>query len=252
MVISHDGTPMSSTPECHTYTPAAPGLQRPPDLPRPEARPTGRKAEHVATGSRTDWFPTSIWRFNVAGYEALNQKLMQLIKDERQRDPAGMSGRSTVLGWHSTDQLHHRPELKEFVAILHANIAEVGRDYRLDTNRASLELAACWAIVNGKSASSTVHCHPNSFLSGVYYVNTFEESGDIFFQDPRHVACMFPCPVTEFTPWTLRRVSYRPRSGGMLIFPSWLYHGVEPNLGDTPRVSMSFNFRLRWVEPAQQ
>lgn len=236
---------MSSSPERPSNTLAEPGLQGSPDQSRRDARGAGLETERAATGSRTDWFPTSIWRFNVAGYEILNQKLMQLIQDERQRDPAGMSGRSTVLGWHSTDQLHYRPEMKEFIAILHANVAEVGRAYRLDTNRASLELAACWAMVNGRAASSTTHCHPNSFLSGVYYVSTFEESGDIFFQDPRHVACMFPCPVTEFTPWTLRRVSYRPRSGGMLIFPSWLYHGVEPNLSDTPRISMGFNFRLR-------
>src|SRR5215510_11913850 len=186
MVISHGGTPMSSSPEHSSNTSVEPALQ----------------------GSRTDWFPTSIWRFNVAGCETLNQKLMRLIQDERQRDPAGMSGRSTVLGWHSTDQLHLRPELKEFVAILHANVAEVGRAYRLDTNQASLELAACWAMVNGKSASSTVHRHPNSFLSGVYYVNTFEESGDIFFQDPRHAACMFR---------VRRRSSHRGHSDGSLI-----------------------------------
>jgi len=252
MMISHGGTPMSSNPECTSNTSAKPGLQGSPDPVHPEARGTSGETDRAATGSRTDWFPTSIWRFNVAGYETLNQKLMQLIEDERQRDPTGMSGRSTVLGWHSTDQLHHRPELKEFVAILHASVDEVGRAYRLDTNRASLELATCWALVNGKLASSVVHCHPNSFLSGVYYVNAFEDSGDIFFQDPRHAAYMFPCPVTEFAPWTLRRVAYRPRSGGMLIFPSWLYHGVEPNLSDTPRISMSFNFRLRWVELAQK
>src|SRR5689334_12850297 len=168
---------MNSSRDCPSNKSADPGLQGAPDLSRPETRGARPQPERAATGSRTDWFPTSIWRFNVAGYETLNPKLMQLIQDERQRDPAGMSGRSTALGWHSTDQLHHRPELKEFVAILHAIVGEVGRDYRLDTNRASLELAACWAIVNGKSASSIVHCHPNSFLSGVYYVNTFEESG---------------------------------------------------------------------------
>jgi len=236
---------MSSSPS-PPNTPAEPGLPGAPDPSRSEARGATQETARAATGSRTDWFPTSIWRFNVAGYQTLNQKLMQLIQDERQRDPVGMS-RSTVLGWHSTDQLHRRPELQEFVAMVHDNVAEVGRAYRIDTNQASLELATCWAIVNGKSASSALHCHPNSFLSGVYYVNASEDSGDIFFQDPRQVASMTACPVTEFTPWTLRQVSYRPRSGGMLIFPSWLYHGVEPNLTETPRVSMSFNFRLKWA-----
>jgi uncharacterized protein (TIGR02466 family) len=200
-----------------------------------------------AIGARIDWFPTSIWRFNVPDYQMLNQKLMQLIDEERQRDPAGMGGRSTRLGWHSTDLLHRHPGMQEFVAILNENVTEVVRAYRVDTAKVAVTLATCWAIVNGKLASGVIHCHPNSFLSGVYYVNTNDESGDIFFQDPRHVASMWSCPVIEHTPWTIRQVSYHPVSGGMLIFPSWLYHGVEPNLSDAPRVSLSFNFELKWL-----
>src|SRR5262245_14600833 len=218
-----------------------------PGVSLPEARAATREAAHGATGARIDWFPTAIWRFSVAGYEALNEKLMRFIDDERKRDPAGMRGRSPVMGWHSTEELHRRPELQEFVAILHDNIAEVGRAYRIDTNQASLELATCWAVVNGKFASGTLHCHPNSFLSGVYYVNTAEETGNIFFQDPRPGATMSACPVTEYTPWTIRQISYQPTPGGMLIFPSWLYHGVGPNLSDIARVSISFNFRLEWT-----
>jgi len=237
---------MSSRPEISALTLDESGLEGPSGTPRPEVPGATREAARSAAGVRADWFPTSIWRFTVASYRTLNEKLMQLIQDERERDPAGMS-RSTVLGWHSTDQLHRRPEWQEFVAILHNAISEVGRCYRIDTNQVSLELVTCWAIVNGKLASSVVHCHPNSFLSGVYYVNVTEESGDIFFQDPRQGATVSLCPVTEFTPWTIRQVTYRPRPGGMLIFPSWLSHGVGPNLADTPRVSLSFNFRLKWT-----
>jgi len=212
-----------------------------------DARDASQQAARGETGARTDWFPTSIWRFNVTGHQALSDKLMHFIQEERQRNPAGMKGRSTVMGWHSTDQLHHRPELQELVTIIQQNVAEVGRAHRIDTNQVSLELATCWAIANGKMASGALHCHPNSFLSGVYYVNTTEETGNIFFQDPRPGANMSMCPVTEFTPWTIRQVSYQPTPGGMLIFPSWLYHGVGPNLSETPRVSLSFNFRLKWT-----
>jgi uncharacterized protein (TIGR02466 family) len=193
-----------------------------------------------------DWFPTSIWRFNVAECGALNETLMQFIAAERGRDPGGM-GRSSVLGWHSTDKLHLRAEMKAFVALLTQNVSQVTHEYRLDATQATLELATCWAMVNGKLASSVVHCHPNSFLSGVYYVSAADGSGNIFFQDPRAGANTVACPVTQFEPWTVRQVSYRPRAGGMLIFPSWLYHGVEPNVTDTPRVSISFNYRLNWV-----
>ena len=152
--------PMSSRPKISTLTLDESGLAGPSGTSHPEAPGATREAGHSAEGVRTDWFPTSIWRFNVAGYRTLNEKLMQLIQDERECNPAGMS-RSTVLGWHSTDQLHRRPEWQEFVAILHKAIAEVGHSYRIDTKQVSLELATCWAIMNGKLASSVIHCHPN-------------------------------------------------------------------------------------------
>jgi len=196
----------------------------------------------------TEWFPTPIWRFTVASAPSLNAQLLAVIAAERAQDPAGLQ-RSTVLGWHSHDQLHQRPDLHAFVALLHQAIAEVGRDYRLDPQQARLDLATCWAIVNGPGASSVVHCHPNAFVSGVYYVQVGEGSGDIFFQDPRPAATVVACPVTAFTPWTIRQVTYRPHAGGMLLFPSWLYHGVGPNLSATPRVSVSFNFCLHWLAP---
>jgi len=233
---------MSSVPDIDVAQPGAAAAATSGAAPGETREVTSR-----ATGARVDWFPTSIWRFNVAGHQALNERLMRFIEAERRRDPSGMSGRSSVMGWHSTEQLHRRPEMQEFVVILQDCVARVARAYRLDANQAGLELATCWAMVNGKMASGAVHCHPNAFLSGVYYVNTTDKSGNIFFQDPRPGANMSACPVTEFMPWTVRQISYQPVAGGMLIFPSWLYHGVGPNLSETQRVSLSFNFRLKWA-----
>jgi uncharacterized protein (TIGR02466 family) len=211
-----------------------------------KADPPGVEAGRADSASRLDCFPTSIWRFTLPDHETLNRNLLRLAQDERRRDPAGIGHRSSVLGWHSTDRLHRRPEMAEFLALLQDNVAEVGRAYRIDTKQVSLELATCWIIINGKFACGAVHCHPNAFLSGAYYITAAENCGDIFFQDPRHAALMGACPVTEHAPWTVRQISYRPSPGSMLIFPSWLYHGVEPNLSEAPRVSLSFNFRLNW------
>jgi len=212
----------------------------------PLDHPSGTAAVRAEKGARLDCFPTVIWHFNAPDHQALNQKLLQIADDERARDPAGIGHRSSVLGWHSKYKLHRRPEMQDFLAFLHDNIAEVSRAYRIDTKQAGLELATCWIIVNGKFACGAAHCHPNAFLSGVYYISAPENCGDIYFQDPRHAALMGACPVAEHVPWTVRQISYRPAPGGMLIFPSWLYHGVEPNLSDAPRVSLSFNFRLKW------
>src|SRR5207244_2289339 len=80
---------MSSSPKISALTLDESGLEGSSGTSRPEAPDTMREAARSAAGVRTDWFPASIWRFSVAGYQTLNKKLMQLIQDEAARDPPG-------------------------------------------------------------------------------------------------------------------------------------------------------------------
>lgn len=95
------------------------------------------------------------------------------------------------------------------------------------------------------------HVHPNSVWSGVYYVQAPEGAGDIEFIDPRTENVMAPL---KYAPnrqrpascWT--KVTFTPKAGKLLIFPSWLYHAVSPNLtsaqGDAAeRIIISFNLQ---------
>lgn len=195
----------------------------------------------VVTGIREDWFPTSVWYFDIEDCQDLNQRLLVAIEAERKKDSMGMGDRSTVLGWHSRDMLHHSEAFKDFVSYAIANVLEVAQFNRWILSKVKLNLLNCWANINGKFAYNVVHNHPQSILSGVYYVQTPENCGNIFFKDPRDVAVMMAPPVDEYTVWTFQKIVYQPKAGRMLIFPSWLLHGVEPNLSDEERVCLSFN-----------
>ena len=192
------------------------------------------------SSSRKDWFPTPIWHFILDDYQQLNQRLIAEIKAEQQRDLTGEKW-SNVLGWHSVSNLHQRASFAEFNRMIGANMLEVATCLNWDLEKFSLELKSCWAIVNGKLASNSVHNHPNSILSGVYYLQAPENSGVISFSDPRVAAQMLVPPLTEYSPWTLPKISYQPQAGMMLLFPSWLLHGVEMNMSGEPRISLSFN-----------
>jgi uncharacterized protein (TIGR02466 family) len=195
------------------------------------------------TDSRKDWFPTPIWHFNLDNYQQLNQTLLQEIKVEQQNDSKGQK-RSNVLGWHSANDLHHRESFAEFTQIIGANVWEVATCLHWDLAKISLAIESCWAIVNGKLAANSVHNHPNSLLSGVYYLQAPENSGVISFSDPRPAAHVLVPPMTEFSPWTLPKISYKPQVGTMLLFPSWLLHSVEMNLSSELRISLSFNIAM--------
>jgi uncharacterized protein (TIGR02466 family) len=199
-------------------------------------------------GKRDDWFPTSIWSFDGEDNAALNVALLQAIYEERARDTAGMTGRSSSLSWHSQDDLHRRPAFEPLMRQIIRNVSEVIRFQEWDLTRLTPGIVNCWAIVHGRHGYNRVHTHPHSYLSGVYYVQAPEGSGDLYFEDPRSAHVMTMPPVLRQTPATFQKVTYPPRAGRMLVFPAWVPHGVEPNLSDGDRVCLSFNIGARWSD----
>jgi uncharacterized protein (TIGR02466 family) len=197
----------------------------------------------MLSSSRKDWFPTPIWHFILDDYQQLNDTLLEEIRSEQQQDPKGEKW-SNILGWHSASNLQQRESFAGFTQIVGENTLEVANCLHWDLQKISLEIKSCWAIVNGKMASNSVHNHPNSILSGVYYLQAPENSGVISFADPRPAAQMLVPPIVEYSLWTLPKISYKPQAGTMLLFPSWLLHGVEMNLSEELRISLSFNIGM--------
>lgn len=196
-------------------------------------------------GIREDWFPTSIWYFDLEQAKTLNPQLLESIREVQHQNSQGMTGRSNVLGWHSQDTLHQHPDFQSFTSYVRQAATEVATFLRWDLSQSAIAIINCWAIVNDKYAHNRIHNHANSLLSGVYYVKAPPNCGSLFFRDPRETALMINPPVMDYTQWTFKEVIYQPVEGRMLIFPSWLLHGVAPNKSDESRVCLSFNLGLQ-------
>ncbi|MGA7935343.1 MAG: TIGR02466 family protein [Kovacikia sp.] len=183
-------------------------------------------------------FPTPLFVFGLNNCEALNIQLLEIIERLKQSD-SGCEA-SNVLGWHSRGNLFEIREFQSFKILVDRAIAEVAQV----TGYGNVRIAAanCWVNVNQKYASNKIHDHANCLFSGVYYVKTPEKCGDLMFYDPRNARTFYKPLVSEFTAYTADAISHVAEAGLLLIFPSWLKHGVEPNLSDEDRVSLSFNY----------
>lgn len=107
-----------------------------------------------------------------------------------------------------------------------------------------LVIETFWINISLKYAFNALHEHPQSFLSGVYYLQVDDKSGSLRFRDPRGATRMSPWPMAQdkkTDQWHWDRVSYRPKAGRLNMFPSWLEHDVGPTLSDQERISISFN-----------
>ncbi|HEY0266403.1 MAG TPA: TIGR02466 family protein, partial [Rhizomicrobium sp.] len=100
----------------------------------------------------------------------------------------------------------------------------------LQFERGKLALDSLWINVMNKGAIHAPHIHPHSVISGTYYVTVPPQSGAIRFEDPR-LAMMMAAPPRKKTARLENRsfVDVEPRAGMLLLWESWLRHGVEPN-----------------------
>jgi uncharacterized protein (TIGR02466 family) len=188
---------------------------------------------------QTDAFwPTILYFKNFDTNSKFHQDLIKNITEWSEQDP-GLQ-KTNRNGWHSTTDMHTRPEYQELVGVLYQMQSEI---YQKENLASEPFLGNMWANVNYPGGSNAVHIHPNSLWSGVYYVVAEPDSGNIYFEDPRTPSLMTMPRRLKEPPVNLRRtVDSVPITGRLIMFPSWLNHGVRENLSDKNRISVSFNF----------
>ena len=93
------------------------------------------------------------------------------------------------------------------------------------------------------------HIHPHSVISGTYYVTAPPGSGAIRFEDPQAGADDGRPAAQEDGAATGNRsfVDVAPKPGMLLLWESWLRHGVEANRTRGQRVSIELSITL-WAE----
>ena len=96
-----------------------------------------------------------------------------------------------------------------------------------------------WMTLNKTGMFSHPHDHGSFDISGVYYISTTGEDGDLYFMNPNK---MMKCSrVTE----SYEQMHYfKPETGRLFLFPSWLDHGVSENKTSSDRISLSFNINI--------
>ena len=190
---------------------------------------------------RYELFPSLVWTCQLQDFAEHNRAMLAHVLDLYEHDP-GMEDRSNIIGWHSRDQLHQEPDFSplkhQIEALLHH---EVAQDLQLDLTQENYRVKAMWAIVSPTYAYNQLHRHPGCLFSGVYYLQIPQNAGVLNFHDPRaDVRMLRPC-FTKGSPFRHFAVRFEPVVDRLLLFPAWLPHNVEPNLGQHPRVAISFN-----------
>ena len=87
------------------------------------------------------------------------------------------------------------------------------------------------------------HQHPNSLVSGVFYINCHEEYDKIkFFKEDYKT---IKPEVKDWNLWNSETWWFSVKTGDIILFPSSLTHMVETKQGDNTRISLAFNVFIK-------
>ncbi len=189
------------------------------------------------------FFSTPIWASKIKNFEKVNNEMYEYIIALQKKDPLGVF-KSNFKGWHSKDFNLKDKEAKKFIEAIKNNINNLLNDMSWDLKSQSVKITSMWAIINEKGAWNQKHHHSNSDISAAYYVNAYDNCGDIVFYDPRP-ARVYKYPIST-KPNNLNATvnSIKPEPGLLVLFPSYLEHSVNPNMSNKKRIVISFNLSL--------
>ena len=120
--------------------------------------------------------------------------------------------------------------MKEFVFFKNSILKYENNDFIFTTS---------WIAKSEKNETSEYHNHSNCMYSGIFYVNTDENCGELCFEnfdDKR-----FNLIPTEYNIYNCLNFNFRPKNKMIIFFPSELYHKILKNNSNIVRYSVAFN-----------
>lgn len=198
------------------------------------------------------FFPTLIYYDRLAPQRlhSLNKELVKECYQVAAEDLEGRrwSDKNYPGGYTSYGSLAQMHQMSSTFAKLQGwldkHVAKFAKRLDFDLNEErKLEMTGCWINIVPKHTYHSLHLHPISTISGTYYVNTPEDGGDFRIEDPRLSKMMAQPPrKTRARSDNQSFVRFKPETGKVILFESWLRHEVLQNQSDEDRISISFNY----------
>ena len=187
-------------------------------------------------------FPTVFHEYSFNKKDFKKNKLINFCYAEKKQNPKGLK-RSNRGGWHSRVininednpiSTHLKNGLGKSVFTTLSQKLSVHVEY--------------WIMINSPNTYNCSHTHPNSHLSGVFWIQASEKSGDLKFINPSNFQAYVELhsyvePFKVDTN-TYEAYKYNPTEGKMVTFSSHVVHEVENNESNEDRIAVSYNITL--------
>jgi uncharacterized protein (TIGR02466 family) len=199
-------------------------------------------------------FATKIYRAELAGAKAerLNRDIEAASLSIAEDDMAGRrwcvkNGYPGYTSYASLNDLPWRvPVFGDLVKALDAHVAAFAKELDFDLQGRKLVIDSLWINVLPPGGVHSSHIHPQSVISGTYYVTVPQGASALKLEDPRLGLMMAAPPRRKKARPENRQFAYlAPAPRSIVLWESWLRHEVPLNQAQSERVSVSFNYAWR-------
>ncbi len=176
-------------------------------------------------------FPIPIGFFDL-GRELTDVERKFVDKQETRRNMGNLSSKDNYI-------VENKPlaNLKKF---FNESVAEYFAATTNPKNPVKLRITQSWLNYTKQGEYHHKHAHPNSVVSGVFYIQSDDTSDRIYFYNDKYQQIKFE--TKDFNPYNSESWWFEAIKGRLLLFPSSLTHMVETRASENDvRVSLAFN-----------
>lgn len=175
-------------------------------------------------------FPTPVGRYELG--RDLNAKELSFLKNQETRSNMGntTSIDNTIL---------KNKELTQLRDFIETKVSEYFTTIYNPKHKVNLKITQSWTNYTENGQYHHKHAHPNSFVSGVFYIQATKEKDRIYFYKDGYEQIKFP--PTEWNVWNSESWWFEVGTGDLVLFPSSLTHMVQTLDHDQTRISLAFN-----------
>ena len=172
----------------------------------------------------------------------LNHDLNKLIKFSHKVKEQKGRVMSNVGGYQSGNLDKNNVFIKNLIKEISINVNLFSKENLLTGNsNTSLDI---WLNINNHKDFNTIHNHPFSIISGIFYIKTPNNCGGLDFHNSSQSQCFINDDILkQYNNYNSSKWYFPVEENELYLFPSWLEHSVRPNLSNEERISFSFNFR---------
>jgi len=132
----------------------------------------------------------------------------------------------------------NKPEFKLLGDIILKSFTDFTKEQLKISN--DFKISSSWLTKTEPNHHSNYHRHNNCYYSGVFYIETAEDGGEIMFDNMADERFMLN--KIEDNTYNTRNFIFKTKNKMIMFFPSDIHHKISKNKTNNDRYSVAFNF----------